>query len=716
VSEPTIVPEANERYLEAALAWLRLRLERLAQRRRPPASGPPAGRPAAAPLEEADPPWWQWWRGEPTGSEEPIRPPLAALPSPGPVTDEHIATAEAAMAEAGAVEPRPALLVLADRLGLSRFERDVLLLCAALELDQQVPQLCAQADDGQAYPTAALALELFDDPRSDLLAAERGLRYWQLVEVVRSPERALISSPLRADDRAVDYIRGSSELDGRLAALLSPVDEPAGPDGLPPSQRAVAERVARRLEQADPDGWPLVQLLGSDALSKLLVASQIAGDLGRRLYRLPVDYLPSGAGELDGLARLWQRESRLLPIALYLDAQGLDGAGEADPAWLGLRRFLGRGSDRIFLGLREVWSGSGSDYLATDVERPSAAEQRAAWEAQLGTTALNTPELLAGQFNLNLATIRRIAAAAQAEADADQPERRRERLWEACLAETRPRLDQLAQRLEPKATWDDLVLPPAETDLLRRIAAQVWQRSTVYDAWGFADRMNRGFGVTALFAGPSGTGKTMAAEVLANALRLHLYRIDLSAVVSKYIGETEKNLRRLFDAAEDGGALLFFDEADALFGKRSEVKDSHDRYANIEINYLLQRMEAYRGVAVLATNMKRALDQAFLRRLRFVVNFPFPALAERREMWRKAFPARMPPDQLGQIDLDRLARLPATGGVIHNVALNAAFAAAASGGQLTMELVLEAARIEFRKLEQPVPEVEFEWRASGASA
>src|SRR6266581_7594059 len=180
--------------------------------------------------------------------------------------------------------------------------------------------------------------------------------------------------------------------------------------------------------------------------------------------------------------------------------------------------------------------------------------------------------------------------------------------------------------------------------------------------------MNRGLGINALFAGESGTGKTMAAEVIANSLHL-----NLSAVVSKYIGETEKNLRRLFDAAEDGGAILFFDEADALFGKRSEVKDSHDRYANIEINYLLQRMESYRGLAILATNMKSVLDTAFMRRLRFIVNFPFPGLTERKRMWQQVFPANTPTDGL---DYDRLARFNLTGGSISNIALNAAFLAA----------------------------------------
>ena len=252
-------------------------------------------------------------------------------------------------------------------------------------------------------------------------------------------------------------------------------------------------------------------------------------------------------------------------------------------------------------------------------------------------------------------------------------------------------------RIEPLAaiaTWDDIVLPPLQLDLLHRIADQVEKRAQVYEAWGFGARMNRGLGITALFAGPSGTGKSMAAEVIANALRLNLYRIDLSAVVSKYIGETEKNLRRLFDAAEDGGALLFFDEADALFGKRSEVKDSHDRYANLEINYLLQRMERYSGVTILATNMRTAIDAAFVRRLRFIVRFPFPARAERRSIWEKAFPQEAPVEKL---DYDRLSSLEATGGTIRDIALHAAFLAARDLTPITMDLLMDAANIELEK-------------------
>jgi SpoVK/Ycf46/Vps4 family AAA+-type ATPase len=238
---------------------------------------------------------------------------------------------------------------------------------------------------------------------------------------------------------------------------------------------------------------------------------------------------------------------------------------------------------------------------------------------------------------------------------------------------------------------------------LRHITIHVRQRSLVYNQWGFADKAGRGLGITALFAGPSGTGKTMAAEVLANELRLDLYRIDLSQVVSKYIGETEKNLSRVFDAAEEGAAVLLFDEADALFGKRSDVKDSHDRYANIEVSYLLQRMEAYRGLAILTTNRKTALDQAFLRRIRFVVDFPFPDAAERQEIWKRVFPAATP---VSDLRTDRLGSLNAAGGNIRNIALNAAFLAADAGEPVRMTHILSATRGEYGKLERPLSDVE----------
>ena len=376
-----------------------------------------------------------------------------------------------------------------------------------------------------------------------------------------------------------------------------------------------------------------------------------------------------------------------------------------------LNRFLARTDGFCFLATRNAVPRPGRIHFAVDVAKPGVAEQQTFWANEIAAQAPESPARLAAQFNFNLPHIRRLAQLARADAETTSASVA-ERVWEICRQSERPRLDALAQRLEPKMTWDDLVLPSLEMKLLREIAAQVGHRTTVYEEWGFARKMNRGFGISALFAGDSGCGKTMAAEVIAHELRLNLYRIDLSAVVNKYIGETEKNLRRLFDAAEEGGSILFFDEADALFGKRSEVKDAHDRYANIEINYLLQRLESYRGLAILATNMKSALDAAFLRRLRFVVNFPFPALRDRRRLWEKVFlqeevARQLPGPPLDSLDYDRLARLNLTGGHIHNIALNACFRAAHQRAKITMPIVLQAARAEFQKLDRPINEADF---------
>ena len=423
--------------------------------------------------------------------------------------------------------------------------------------------------------------------------------------------------------------------------------------------------------------------------------------LGLRLFRFDAATLPTAICDLETLARLWNRETLLQPIALYLDAHNTDRATQAEQE--PLERFLARVQGMIFLGAREGNTHLQRASFDIGVAKPTPSEQISLWHEALGTQVNGYAAQLVAQFNLNPATIARVSREISA-AGIEDTTQFEEALWSNCSSVTRPRLDALAQRIDPKAMWNDLVLPAEQKDLLRQIAHQVAQRYKVYEQWGFSARMNRGLGISALFAGESGTGKTMAAEIIASELRLNLYRIDLSAVVSKYIGETEKNLRRLFDAAEDGGAILFFDEADALFGKRSEVKDSHDRYANIEINYLLQRMEQYRGLAILATNMKSALDQAFMRRLRFIVNFPVPSPSERNLIWQQVFPAQLPKADL---DYDRLARFNLTGGHIQSIALNAAFLAAQEEKPVTMPLVLQAARAEFRKLDRPINEAEF---------
>ena len=663
--------DANSRYLSVALSWIRLLLERMADRNL--ATVPSAKR-----------------TGRDVSSD---------------TADEAVVKAARELAELECLDPPPSALVLCGLLRLNRFERNVLLLCVGMELDTRIARLCARAQDdpNKSYPTFALAMSLFDEAAWDAVSLERPLRYWKLIEVQLAHGQALTMSPLRADERIVNYLKGLNYPDERLSPLLFPLESQDAVE-VPASLQCLVEEAGARLIQRTDTLTPIIQLLGTDGPGKQILACRTAAAFGREVYRLSPDVLRGSLTEIDTIIRLWHRESMLLPLALFIDVQEQDVPSDS-AAQMPLNRFLARADGILFLGTRDFWPRLGRASHSIEVAKPTTVEQQATWTKVLGSEAGDSPELLAAQFNLSLSAISKIAEVVQR--GAQEQSGLSARLWDACRANVRPRLDVLAQRIEAKATWSDIVLPAAETELLRQISAQVSSRGKVYGEWGFGKKMNRGLGISALFAGDSGTGKTMAAEVIANELHLNLYRIDLSAVVSKYIGETEKNLRRLFDAADDGGAILFFDEADALFGKRSEVKDSHDRYANIEVNYLLQRLESYHGLAILATNMKSSLDTAFVRRLRFIVNFNFPGIAERRRIWESVFPVATP---VAALDYDRLSRLNLTGGTIHNAALNAAFLAADLKSKVTMQLVLSAARTEMLKLDRPISEGDFQVR------
>jgi ATPase family associated with various cellular activities (AAA) len=657
--------EANQRYLLAALAAMGEALDRHAARARATHSGAPAEEPDAAParaLEEA----------------------AATMPAP------------------------PALEVLRERFGLSPFERDVLLLCAGVELDSGFAARCAaaQGDPARRQPTFSLALAALPEPHWSALTPVAPLRCWRLIEV--GGGESLTAGPLRIDERVLHFLAGAETADDRLAGLVKPLRETAD---LVPSQRELAGRIAGAWsDAAGRTALPAVQLCGGEVAGKRAVAVAVAAAVGLQLHVLSAAAVPVAPAELEGLLRLWEREAALSGSALLLDADDLD-TGDASREGA-VARLVEELRGPLLVAVRERRASRQRPVLAFDVPGPTAEEQRALWYGALGpaAAALNgNVEAVISQFNLGAAAIRSAAAqlGGRADAEAEAAPDPGQLLWDACRAHSRPRLESLAQRLEPAAGWDDLVLPETQREILREISIHVRRRRIVHDDWGFAARSARGLGIGALFAGPSGTGKTMAAEVLARELRLDLYRIDLSSVVSKYIGETEKNLRKVFDAAEEGGAILLFDEADALFGKRSEVKDSHDRYANIEVSYLLQRMEAYRGLAVLTTNFKEALDPAFLRRLRFVVHFPFPDAAQRAEIWRRIFPRETPTDNL---DAGKLARLSVAGGNIRNIALAAAFLAANDGTPVRMAHLLRAARGEFVKLERPLSDSEVrEW-------
>jgi hypothetical protein len=616
----------------------------------------------------------------------------------------HAATAGAERA-AGTVPPCPALDAVAAAFSLSPFERATLLLCAGVDLDARVAVACAAAQDepDRPYPTFGLALAALPEPHWSALGPDAPLRRWRLVEVGHLSGTPLTACPLRADEHILHLVAGVHHPDERLVGLVEPVVQGAP---LVASHARLAGRIASAWSRAAASP-PAIVLAGVDDAAKRDVAAAACSSVGLSLVEIGVDAVPSTLAGLVELLRAYEREAALVGTALYVDADGPEPGSPGRAA--DVLRLVERVTGAVLVGVRDGLRGLRRSNVQVDVGRPTAAEQRELWLAGLGAAAAGLDgqvDVLAAQFDLSGPRIR--ASVDEALGAAGEDAGLAQALWDAGRVRARASLDDLAQRIEPAATRRELVLPEESVELLDELAGQVRHRATVYGRWGFDAGGHRGLGISALFTGPSGTGKTMAAEVLAGELRLDLFRIDLSGVVSKYIGETERNLRRVFDAAEEGGVLLFFDEADALFGRRGEVRDSHDRYANIEVNYLLQRMEAYRGVAVLATNLKAALDPAFLRRIRFVVPFPFPDTASRAEIWRRVFPAGTP---TAGLDPERLAQLAVTGGNIRNIAVNAAFMAAGAGEPVRMPHLLRAARMEFAKLERPFPEAEVrQWR------
>ena len=593
---------------------------------------------------------------------------------------------------AQAAMPAPAAIDrLAAKFHMSPFERELMLLCAGVEMDAELAALCAAARPGsRGGATFGLALAALADPHWSALTPAHPLRCWQLIEPVEGA--AFTTAPLRIDERVLHYLAGINYLDPRLQPMLRPM---LVAPLMAPGHQALCSRIAAALETPPARPRP-VQLSGDDPHAQQDIAAQVAAQWGMQLHAIASDDIPASLQEAEALAVLWQREAALIDSALLVDCA--EAAVSAQT-----RRFIERIGGLVFVAAREaadLQRGS----LCFAVDKPERLDQQRLWTQALGARAARCNGALdsvAAQFRLSARTI----AATAAELSLDEPahDGLEASLWQACRRLDHHRLDGIAQRIRATAGWDDLVLPARQKGTLRQIASHVRHRLTVYEQWGFAAKSARGLGISALFAGDSGTGKTLAAEVLARELHLELYRIDLAAVVSKYIGETEKNLRRVFDTAEDSGAILLFDEADALFGKRSEVKDSHDRYANIEVSYLLQRMEAYSGLAVLTTNSKAALDSAFMRRLRFVVSFPFPDAPQREALWRGVFPVAAP---LAELDYAKLARLSATGGSIRNIALNAAFDAAAAGEPVGMRHLLAASHAEAVKRERPLSDAE----------
>lgn len=589
-----------------------------------------------------------------------------------------------------------AVNVLGERFGLNDSDQGVLALVIAAAIESAVRERCVSltGNRSQPFPTAMLCVSRIPECDWSSFSPHSPLRYWLLVEW-----QSLGSGDgvLNADERIVNFARGIGYIDERLSVLLEPAEAGAFA-ALTSSQRQPLDAALNFLAQnqhADSEPATTVfELFGDDAFARKAMAQAVATELNCDLQCIHAANLPHRANDLDALARLWLREAGLLPLLLLVE--------QADDAHIQkqVAQFVARLHGVVLVDAGRSAAALTTKSFPLEVKRPTVEEQASLWADLLPATDSLLPARLAEQFSMSEPDMFRAASVAAAQSQAGEDEQFEKALWRICQRGASGELSKLAQRIACKATWDTLVLPETQTRMLQQLTSQVERRSRVYQSWGFRDRMSRGMGISALFSGESGTGKTMAAEVIANALNLDLYRIDLASVISKYIGETEKKMRALFQAAERCGAMLFFDEADALFGKRGEVKNSNDRFANIGIDDLLQRIEMFNGVAILATNLKSQIDKAFMRRLRFVVEFPFPSPAERARIWQTVFPPQTPLAE--DVNPARLARLNLTGGSIHNVALNAAFLAAQHNETVSMRWLMEAAAAELQKLERPI--------------
>ena len=613
---------------------------------------------------------------------------------------------------------------LGDIFGLTSFEVDALLVCLAPALDRRYERFYGylQDDANRRWPSINLILDLLGQPGPDRLlnlphfAENAPLRKHRLLMPVREPgiiEPPLLNQAFRPDPTIVAWLLGDYQLPAKLgpsASLIQPLTTET--DGV------LAGNTLRQLwpgfEQEDGQdaGQPLIfAFYGADEMSQFAAARLLAAKMKRPLLSVDLADVPAtGPSWLETL-ELTLRDAQLtqaIPFCRW-DSCLNDGAPPPDllerlcayPGWVIVASSEMWQSRKINRQQRLVW---------LNYPTPSAARRRILWThflAQLETAETLDIAGLAGQFALNAGQIQGAVAAVQDIVFQRGTPLQNADLFAAARDYSNPRLAKLAEKIEPRYTWQDLVLPDDQLTMLHELVATVRGRPLVLEEWELGRKLASSAGIAVLFTGPPGTGKTMAAGVLARELGLDLYKIDLSTVVSKYIGETEKNLSQIFREAENSNAILFFDEADALFGKRSEVKDSHDRYANIEISYLLQRMEAYNGVAILATNLRANLDEAFTRRLQFVLDFPFPDETDRERIWQTLFPANVPSQ--GKLDFALLAqRFKLAGGNVRNIIVNAAYLAAAGGKKITMEHLLHSTRRELQKMGRLIGDKDFE--------
>ncbi|ADO69339.1 ATP-binding protein [Stigmatella aurantiaca] len=618
----------------------------------------------------------------------------------------------------------PRLWALLPRFGLTGFDFDVLMLALAPEVDIRYERLFAYLNDDvtRRRPGVDMALGLFCTTFEERLAARARfaptapLRRHGLLHLFAEPPQGhptLLGSAFKLDGRLVEWVLGSEQPDARLVAharLVTPRADLRA-DSLP-------EALAARVAQPSPSG-ELLYLQGPSGSAPQDTAETLCAALGKRLLVLEgasLSALPEPQAE--EVVRLTLREALLQDAVPYWRDFEAPSASEARPSGMAPLRTLENGPGWVLLSGEAPWKPEGlllsRRFLLLEQTYPEPRERVRLWKEALAGPPQATPNAdtlarLASRYRLTPGQIQHAAAKARALAFERAPAPGHVTpadLAQACQLRTGPPRSALARRLSIQNTWEDLVLPEEQLTRLREICDQARYRELVLNEWGFDRKLSTGKGLNLLFTGPPGTGKTLTAGIMAKELGVELYQIDLSSVVSKYIGETEKHLARLFSEAEENGTALFFDEADALFGKRSEVKDSHDRYANLETSFLLQRIEAYEGMVILASNFSRNLDEAFVRRFQFIIEYSLPDERQRRRLWEGIWPPEVP--RAADVDLGVLAhRFELSGGHIRNIALAAAFLAAASTGQVSQKHLLHATRREYQKLGRRMDEALF---------
>jgi SpoVK/Ycf46/Vps4 family AAA+-type ATPase len=618
---------------------------------------------------------------------------------------------------------------LGELFHLSGFEIDVLLVCILPELDLKYQRLYGylQDDVTKRSPTVDLVLRLLGESLEDKLKAREAFspeaplikyRLLHLHDESMTKTAPLLARSLQADERITSYLLGADQVDARLLPFVHLVTPK-----LELHDILLDDEIAHRLQKLAihfRDKGIICHLHGTYGVGKQATAEAMCSELGLPMLIVDVNRIVTADIAFELLVRLIFREGRLQNAVLYFNGYDLllGDEKEIKLSYGSIIAELESYPQWVFLSGENDWQPRGilHDKPCIDLELPIPCyrERMQLWKGQWNGEAALAADVnfsdLAGKFRLSGGQIRDVAAAARSLAQWRDPESElitAQDLYAACRKQFRGTLSTLAHKVQPKYSWDDIILPKDQMEQLREICGYVEYYHTVYGDWGFARKLSTGKGLNVLFAGPSGTGKTMAAEIMAKQLGLDLYKIDLSAIVSKYIGETEKNLDRIFREAQTSNAILFFDEADALFGKRSEVRDSHDRYANIEMAYLLQKMDEYEGMVVLATNLRKNMDEAFARRMHFAVEFPFPDEADRYRIWQNIFPGEVP--VAASIDRSFLARqFKITGGNIKNIALGAAFLAAQDGGCITMENLIRATKREYQKMGKLCTERDFD--------